>query len=109
MSKLAVINGGANVMLELRLLCLSLLYCFAHKIHLSVRQTIDRHVWESGSVQDDNGVGGEAPQAAVHSFLEVPEEHRLAAQPLNQAVYGRAKDALRLDVLADHQFNVNNR
>ena len=38
--KLAVIDGGANVMCAFRLLLLAILYCFAHKLHLCVKRAL---------------------------------------------------------------------
>lgn len=92
MIKLAVIDGGANVMLAFKLLSLSILYCFAHKLHLCVKRSIG--LYGKPDVCKETKELTEKHRKQVTHFSKSPKNSNLLID-LQIKQLGRAKGALR--------------
>mmetsp|Transcript_1038 Transcript_1038/g.2438 ORF Transcript_1038/g.2438 Transcript_1038/m.2438 type:complete len:298 (+) Transcript_1038:766-1659(+) len=76
--KLAVIDGGANIMSTFKMLHLSILYCMAHRLHLCVKRSLG--LYGKPTVNASTKVLSEKHRKQVTHFSKSPKNTNLLLQ-----------------------------
>ena len=90
--KLAVIDGGANIMLAFKLLHLAILYCMAHKLHLCVKRALG--LYGKPPVNSAAKRLSEKHRKLVTHFSKSPKNTNLLLS-MQQQSFGTAKKAVK--------------